>query len=68
MKIETSPAFSAAEPEELFQKKRGGSLGLNYALGPDGRFLMIEDLPSRQSEVPVTVTLNWHDDVRRLAR
>jgi serine/threonine protein kinase/Tol biopolymer transport system component len=69
VKIQTSPVFSAAQPEELFQKKRGGSLGLNYALGPDGRFLMIEDLSSRQSEVPVTVTLNWRDDVqRRLAR
>jgi serine/threonine-protein kinase len=62
--VETASGFSAGEPRQLFRKRRAGSRGQSYAVAPDGRFLMIEDVRTPASEVPVTVVLNWLDDVK----
>ncbi len=55
VKIETSPSFSPGRPQLLFRKASTGS----YDVASDGRFLMIEALPSETAARPVTVVLNW---------
>ena len=67
-KVSTSPTFAVSNPQLLFRKASsfsGASAVGTYDVGTDGRFLMIEDVPSKQLEAPVTVVLNWLDDVRR---
>lgn len=62
--VERAAGFSTTPPTVLFRRKRTGSRGGSYAVAPDGRFLMIEDLSTPQSDQPVTVVLNWLHNVR----
>ncbi len=55
VKIETSPSFSPGRPQLLFRK----ASTFPYDVASDGRFLMIETLPSETAARPVTVVLNW---------
>jgi serine/threonine-protein kinase len=68
VKIETSPSFSAGSPQLLFRQlsARGsqGSRDYTFDVAADGRFLMIEDLPSTPLRT-ATVVMNWNGELRR---
>jgi len=67
--IKTKPAFSAANPTEVFDDYYAGSnfASPNYDVTPDGqRFLMVT--PSgKEPDVPqqVSVVLNWFEELER---
>jgi serine/threonine-protein kinase len=68
--ITTEPSFSAGKPRKLFRGDyRGTSPVRNYDVAPDGQtFLMIKG--DFELEEPVTllhVTLNWFEELKRLA-
>jgi len=60
--INRSPGFSAGQPRVLFRSR---STGL-YGIGRDGRFLMIENLPESAAARPVTVVLNWFEELKAI--
>jgi serine/threonine-protein kinase len=64
VRMATATALVSGTPQLLFKRRRAGSSGLSYAVAPDGRFLMIEDLPQRSSPV-VRVVLDWLEATRR---
>jgi hypothetical protein len=68
--ITTEPSFVAGTPKELFTGKYETSTSLrSYDVTPDGqRFVMID--PGPPIVEPVTqlhVTLNWFEELKRLA-
>ena len=72
VKLGASSSLSPDRPRALFRKTSMTRLSLLGALGgarlwdiaPDGRFLMIEDLPSAAATRPVTVVLNWLQELQ----
>jgi eukaryotic-like serine/threonine-protein kinase len=58
--INPSPGFSAGQPRVLFKARSAGG----YGVGRDGRFLVIENLPTATTARPVTVVLNWLDELK----
>ena len=60
VKINPSPGFSAGQPRVLFKARSAGG----YGVGRDGRFLMIENLPATTTARPVTVVLNWLEELK----
>ncbi len=61
--ITTSPSFSAARPELLFEGDYG-----DWAIAPDGkRFLMIKDEATESAPKHLNLVLNWFEDLRRRA-
>jgi serine/threonine protein kinase/Tol biopolymer transport system component len=63
-KVAVAP-FATTRPEVLFRRNRAGSRGGSYAVAPDGRFLIIDNLRPPHGELPASVVLNWLPDVRR---
>lgn len=65
--VRTSPAFSAGTPEALFDASKYflTTIGRNYDVAPDGRFVMIAQprMDASQS-VPITVVLNWLQELK----
>jgi len=58
--IQTLPSFSPGRARLLFRKVSPHP----FDVAPDGRFLMIEDLPA-PALGPLTVALNWHAELKR---
>jgi serine/threonine-protein kinase len=58
LNVNPSRGSSPEEPRSLFRINSP----YRYGIGPDGRFLMIEDLPSVPAR-PVTVVLNWFEEL-----
>ena len=56
------PSGFLERPRLLFTTRSRGS----YAIGRDGRFLMIEFPLSSAAARPVTVVLNWHEELRTI--
>ena len=69
--VETEPAFVPGQPEVQFegrqyQMKPAHSGSRNYDVTPDGqRFLMIERQQTGE-RIPIHVTLNWFEELKRL--
>ena len=60
--VETEPTFSAGIPETLFEGTYFSAPGPQWAVGPDGRFLMIKDGESTSASTAtpqIDVVLNW---------
>ena len=60
--VETNPELRAGTPKVVFQDGdyfRGG--GVQYDIGPNGRFLMINQ--GDVSTINVNVVLNWHQEL-----
>jgi Tol biopolymer transport system component len=55
MSVKFDDADSPARPQRLFERTTQGA----YDVSPDGRFLIIDELPAVQPERPITVVLNW---------
>ena len=62
--INTSPAFVVGRPQLLFRKTAMAA----YDVSSDGRFLIIEDLTAQVPARPVTVVLNWTEELKRSAQ
>ena len=58
--IQTLPSFSPGRARVLFRRVSP----YPFDVAPDGRFLMIEDLPA-PALGPLTVALNWHAELKR---
>jgi hypothetical protein len=58
--INPSPGFSTGKPRLLFRTRST----TRYGIGRDGRFLMIENLPSSTAARPVTVVVNWFEELK----
>src|SRR5205823_13003516 len=58
--VSVNPAgeLSPAAPRLLFKKKIAA-----YDTSPDGRFLIIEDLPSESISSPIAVVINWFPEL-----
>lgn len=69
--VDTARGFSPGKPRMLFESDHvsggadDGSIGLDYALAPDGRFLMMKRGPLEQLPVGLRVVLNWVDELAR---
>ena len=61
--INPSPGFSTGKPRLLFRTRST----FRYGIGRDGRFLMIENLPSSTAARPVTVVVNWLEELKARA-
>ena len=69
VKVGASPAFSPDRPRALFHTtseiSASAAVGSNaWDVAPDGRFLMIEELASAEITRPVTVVLNWLQELQ----
>jgi serine/threonine-protein kinase len=68
--VTLSPKFTVGRPRELFEGPYTvGSPHRHYDVSPDGRFLMLQQLPVKPPP-PVTqmvVVLNWFEELKRLA-
>jgi Tol biopolymer transport system component len=58
--IETEPEFRVIEYKELFEKNYR-----RYDVGPDGRFLMIQE-PEEPTPLGINVVTNWFEELNRL--
>jgi serine/threonine-protein kinase len=58
--IQTLPSFSPGRARLLFRRVSP----YPFDVAPDGRFLMIDDLPA-PALGPLTVALNWHAELKR---
>jgi serine/threonine-protein kinase len=70
VEITTEPSFRASTPRELFRRRQNATLPLrNYDVASDGqRFLMLERAnPPVTRGPPLHVTLNWFEELKRLA-
>jgi len=68
--IITEPSFSSGRTRELFtQDIVPGTPTRNYDIAPDGkRFLMVAEGPQQEDRVTqIHVTLNWFEELKRLA-
>ena len=54
-------AFSAGQPERLFEGRYLDDLTRNYDVAPDGRFLMIKQADTLKQ---IHVVVNWMEDLR----
>jgi serine/threonine-protein kinase len=65
--VTTSPGLQLGAPRELFRGRyrRSGNLR-SYDVAPDGRFLMIEELPWKDTRgtQPLRVALNWFEELK----
>lgn len=65
--VTTSPAFSAAKPTRLFEDTydfSGNQAYANYDVAPDGRFLLVKQVPG-ESFGDLVVVLNWLEELKR---
>ena len=65
--VETEPTFSAGIPQTLFEGTYFAAVGPQWAVGPDGRFLMIKygESTSDSTATPqINVVLNWFEELR----
>ena len=62
------PSISPQTPRLLF--RTGSRLplggGLPYGIGRDGRFLMIDPVPSSLAARPVTMVVNWFEEMKKV--
>jgi Tol biopolymer transport system component len=72
VKVETDPVFEPGKPEVLFQGKYVPELnGTSWAVGRDGRFLMMKAVGSTEKAPPaepprkITVVLNWLEELKQ---
>jgi serine/threonine-protein kinase len=64
--IETEPGFKVISTQELFEDRFETCLVCKtYDVGPDGRFVMIQDTHAKPAE-GITVVLNWFAELERL--
>ncbi len=64
--VETEPTFSAGIPKTLFEGTYFAAVGPQWAVGSDGRFLMIKHgSTSDRTAVPrFNVVLNWFEELK----
>jgi len=62
--IQRSPSFSPDRPRLLFRKGSKTNQPYDYDVGPNGRFLMIED-PPPPALGALTIVLNWHAELEQ---
>ena len=65
--VETEPIFSAGIPETLFEGTYFAAVGPQWAVGPDGRFLMIksgESISDSTATPQINVVLNWFEELK----
>jgi hypothetical protein len=67
VKLSESPVLSSERPQLLFRRPIifAGPSMRTWDVGPDGRFLMIDDVPSTATTRPVTVVLNWFQELQQ---
>jgi eukaryotic-like serine/threonine-protein kinase len=67
--IETTPAFAAAKPTQLFEghyEMGNYNFLQNYDVSPDGkRFLMVKAGEQAASAVQINVVLNWFEELKQ---
>lgn len=65
--VTTNPGLSVGTPTPLFRAELAEPLftgvRFNYAVAPDGRFLLVEPEPGSQSQ-SLRVVLNWRAALR----
>jgi dipeptidyl aminopeptidase/acylaminoacyl peptidase len=61
--ITMSPSVIVSRPELLFRKPASGLD--SFAVSADGRFLMLEDIADENSTRPVSVVLNWQEELKQ---
>ncbi|MCZ6737274.1 MAG: protein kinase [Actinobacteria bacterium] len=72
VRIDATDEFSPAEPVRLFEDGYVNSAlqdnfsADQYAVAPDGRFLMMKELPESQASVELIVVRNWAEELKRL--
>jgi serine/threonine-protein kinase len=64
--IETEPEFRVTDFEELFEGRYLTTTFHNYDVGPDGRFLMIQE-PQEPAPLGINIVTNWFEELKRLA-
>ena len=66
--VETEPSFEIQAREVLFEGAYWGEVDrTSYDIHPDGqRFLMVEELDSRESRQQINIVLNWFEELKRL--
>ncbi|HET9386059.1 MAG TPA: protein kinase [Gemmatimonadales bacterium] len=67
--VSAGPSFAASKPRLLFEKHYQASQALwpNYAVAPDGRFVMVKALDQEGGPTQINVVVNWFDELKRLA-
>jgi hypothetical protein len=68
--VDTTHGFTAAAPVELFDASAYylGATGRNYDVAPDSkRFIMVREMAGAAASHPLTVILNWAEELRRRA-
>ncbi len=64
--VETEPQLRVVGSRELFEGRYVSCLSCQtYDVGPDGRFLMIQD-PQEPAPAGINVVLNWFEELKRL--
>jgi hypothetical protein len=67
--VETSPGFTAGKPVTLFDTRPyyTGAVGRNFDVPADGkRFLMIKQAEPSVGQTPITVVIDWAEELRVL--
>jgi Tol biopolymer transport system component/predicted Ser/Thr protein kinase len=64
--VETGPQLRVVDSRELFEGRYLSCLSCQtYDVGPDGRFLMVQD-PQEPAPAGINVVLNWFEELKRL--
>jgi Tol biopolymer transport system component len=72
VQIDTTEGFSAAPAFALFEDRyvretqATNRLGQAYAVAPDGRFLMMKNMPQSGTAAQLIVVRNWFEELNRL--
>ncbi len=62
----TAPGFAADAPTVLFQGPYLNVPAHSYAVGRDGRFLLLRGAEGDTEASTIQIVLNWDEEVRRL--
>jgi len=65
--IQSGPTFAAGPARFVFEGEYSGGTFVNadYAVAPDGRFLMIDARQPEQAPAQLNVVLNWFEELKR---
>jgi hypothetical protein len=65
--VQHAPSFALGTPRKLFEQafRVESETNTNYAVAPDGRFLVVRDTAEESMAQHVNVVLNWAEELRR---
>ena len=64
--IDASRGFEAGVPQRLFTINAPNNQNLVYAVTKDGMRFLVNSRPEQASVAPITVVLNWQEELKRL--